>query len=144
MLVISHLALDFLLSYQKIQGLPVGHKVTGLLQWLSVTFTHDSQQEALIEETQQEMGAKRSSVAHIVLLRLVLKMSATRPLHFPKLLMACHFSNWFADDFSAFCFQMTRIRGGIKFGVDMYGLEPATTRIKLVLQEFEHAEEADW
>lgn len=88
------------------------------------------------------MGARKLSAAHIVLLKLVLKTSATRPLHFPNLLMACHFCNWFADDF--LLLQMTRIRGGTEFGMDMHGLEPASTGGKLVPQKSEHAEEAGW
>lgn len=46
MLNISHLTLDFPLPYLQIQGLPMGHKVTGLLQWVS-HLTHDGQRRWL-------------------------------------------------------------------------------------------------
>lgn len=42
MLIISHLTLDFTLPFLQIQGLPIGHKVTGLLQWVS-HLTHNGQ-----------------------------------------------------------------------------------------------------
>lgn len=107
MLKISHLTLDFPLSYLQIQSLLKGHFcLTELLQW-EVTF-YRWWPEALIEETQQEVGARRLSAADTTQPRLVLKTSpsSTRPLRFPKLLMTCHFCNWFADDF--LLFQKTR------------------------------------
>lgn len=142
MLKISHLTLDFPLSYLQIQCLLKGHFcLTELLQW-EVTF-YRWWPEALIEETQQEVCARRLSAADTTQPRLVLKTSpsSTRPLRFPKLLMTCHFCNWFADDF--LWFQKTRTNG-TKFSLDMYGPSPASTRSELVPQEFKCAEEASW
>lgn len=98
--------------------------------------------EVLIEETQQEVGARRSSAADTAWPRLVLKTSppSTRPLRFPKLLIKI------IDIFSvdllmiSSCSKQGQIIEGTKFSLDMYGPESASTRGKLVPQELKCAE----
>lgn len=72
MLIISHLTLEFPLPYLQMQGLPMGHRVTGLLQCVS-HLTHDGQRHWL-KRHNKEMGARKLSAAYIVLLRLVLEL----------------------------------------------------------------------
>lgn len=128
MVKVTHLTLDFPLSYLQIQGVLKGHCcLTGLLQWGS-HLTDDGQRR------QWKRHNKRSVPGiYLLLTRPSRGLSSKLHLHLPDL---CTSQNYwwhasFAIDLlmiSSCSKQQEQMLGGTKFSLDIYGPWPASTR----------------